>query len=148
MALTLHNLKVAKGSSKKKKRLGRGNSSGHGNYSTRGLKGQRARSGGKGGLKRLGLRPIILATPKKKGFKSLKEKNQVVNLADLNSNFKDGSLINPTTLLKVGLVKSAKSPIKILGNGDLKLKKLVFSGVAFSESVEEKIKKAESKIEK
>ncbi|MFA6254919.1 MAG: hypothetical protein WC675_02675 [Patescibacteria group bacterium] len=52
--LTLHNLKVNKKARKKSKRVGRGNASGHGTYSTRGLKGQKSRSGGKGGLKRRG----------------------------------------------------------------------------------------------
>ncbi|MCK4744993.1 50S ribosomal protein L15 [Candidatus Parcubacteria bacterium] len=132
MELSLHNLK---GTNKKKKRIGRGNSSGHGTYSTRGIKGQRSRSGGKGGLKRLGLRQVLFATPKKKGFKSAKPKNQVVNLSDLNKSFKDGENINPKILLKAKLINNIKSPIKILGDGELKLKKLKFSNVKMSESV-------------
>ncbi|MCK5459601.1 50S ribosomal protein L15 [Candidatus Parcubacteria bacterium] len=137
MELSLHNLK---GANKKKKRIGRGNASGHGTYSTRGIKGQRSRSGGKGGLKRLGLRQVLFATPKKKGFKSAKPKNQVVNLSNLNKSFKDGGEINPKTLLKAKLINDIKSPIKILGNGELKLKKLKFSNVKMSESAINKIR--------
>ncbi|MEA2064789.1 MAG: 50S ribosomal protein L15 [Patescibacteria group bacterium] len=136
MELSLHNLK---GTNKKKKRVGRGNASGHGTYSTRGIKGQRSRSGGKGGLKRLGLRQVLLATPKKKGFKSVKLKNQVVNLSNLNKFFKDGGDVNPTTLLKAKLINSIKSPIKILGDGELRLKKLKFNNVKISESARNKI---------
>ena len=138
MSLGLHNLKVSAGSTKKKKRVGRGNSSGHGTYSTRGLKGQRSRSGGKGGLKRLGLKQIILQTPKKKGFTSNRPKNQTVNLSELNDKFKDGALISPQSLLKAGLIKDAKVAVKILGNGELKIKDLKFKDVKMSQIVLEK----------
>lgn len=136
MELSLHNLK---GTNKKKKRVGRGNASGRGTYSTRGIKGQRSRSGGKGGLKRLGLRQMLFATPKIRGFKSAKPKNQVVNLSSLNASFKEGDDINPKTLLKAKLINNIKLPIKILGEGSLKLKKLKFNSVKMSESVRNKI---------
>jgi large subunit ribosomal protein L15 len=138
MSLGLHNLKASSGSTKKKKRVGRGNSSGHGTYSTRGIKGQRSRSGGKGGLKRLGLKQVILATPKRKGFTSNRPKNQTVNLSELNNNFKDGASINPQSLLRAGLIKDATASVKILGNGELKLKKLKFEDVKMSKVVLEK----------
>ena len=134
MALTLHTIKPAKGATKNRKRVGRGNSSGHGNYSCKGLKGQRSRSG-VSGLKRLGMKNIILQTPKLRGFKSPKPKNQVVNIDSINENFKDGDVINPKTLLKAGLIGKINLPVKILGVGKLKLKSLRFNGVKMSESV-------------
>ncbi len=142
MSLSLHNLKKAEGSTKRKKRLGRGNSSGHGTYSTRGIKGQRSRSGGKGGLKRLGLKQLIMSTPKKRGFKSARPKNQVISLDDLNNNFKDGETVNPKKLLSLGLINSDRTPVKILGGGgELKVKGLKIDGIKISKSVEKKITK-------
>ncbi|MCD4705666.1 50S ribosomal protein L15 [bacterium] len=139
MSLSLHNLKVSKGSIKKKKRVGRGNSSGTGTYSGRGIKGQRSRSGGKNKLKRLGMRQVILATPKKKGFKSARPKNQVINFSAINRCFKDGSEISAKTLLKAGLIGTIKEPIKILGKGKLKIKNLKFVDLKMSKSVKEKV---------
>ena len=138
MSLTLHNLKPNKKSVRKKKRVGRGNSSGTGTYSGRGMKGQRSRSGGKNKLKRLGMRQVIFATPKKKGFKSGRPKNQVVNFVDINRCFKDGSEISAKTLLKAGLISTIKEPIKILGKGKLKIKDLKFVDIKMSKSVKEK----------
>ena len=138
MTLSLHTIKPAKGSVKKKKRVGRGNASGHGTYSTRGLKGQKSRAG-VSNLKRLGMKMTLMRTPKKRGFKSLKPKDQVLNLTDINENFKDGDAINPKILLKKGLVDNIKIEIKILGNGELKLKNLKFKGVKMSETVKNKL---------
>ena len=145
MSLSLHTIKPAKGAVKKKKRIGRGNASGSGTYSGRGLKGQRSRSGGKSGLKRLGMKIMLKTIPKKRGFKSAKPKNQVVNLVDLNKNFKDGDAVNPKSLLKQGLIGKITLPVKILGNGELTVKELKFSGVKMSESVKSKL---ESRSEK
>lgn len=120
MTLTLHNLKGLK--NKKKKRLGRGNASGKGTYSGRGLKGQRARSGGKSGLKLRGFKQNLLNLPKFKGMKSLTANNQVVNLSSLEKNYKDGEKVNPESLLKNKLIDTIKVPVKILNNGELKTK--------------------------
>ena len=138
MTLSLHTIKPAKGATKKRKRVGRGNASGHGTYSTRGLKGQKSRSG-VSNLKRLGMRMTLMRTPKKRGFKSLKPKDQVLNLIDINENFKDGDTISPKILLKKGLIDTIKTGVKILGNGDLTLKNLKFEGVKMSESVRGKL---------
>src|SRR3989338_10160525 len=92
--LTLDNLKINFGAKKKRKRVGRGNASGHGTYSGRGLKGQRARSGGKKGLKLRGLKQLLKNKPKIGGFRSLKPKMAVVNLSDLENNFSAGEIIN------------------------------------------------------
>jgi len=138
--LSLHTIKPASGATKKRKRVGRGNASGHGTYSGRGQKGQRSRSGGRSGLKRMGMKQNLLQTPKLRGFKSDKPKNQIVNLDDLNKNFKDNSVISPRSLIKAGLIKDAKKPVKILGKGELRIKKLQFKGVKISKSVVEQIK--------
>ncbi len=140
MTLSLHTIKPAKGSKKKRKRVGRGNASGHGTYSTRGLKGQKARSG-VSNLKRLGMKMTLMRTPKKRGFKSLKPKDHVVNLILINDNFKDGETVNPKILLKRGLIDNIRLGVKILGNGELRLKGLKFEDVKISESAKAQIEK-------
>lgn len=143
--LSLDKIKPGKGATKKKKRVGRGNASGHGTYSTRGLKGQKSRSG-VSNLKRLGMRSMLLNLPKSRGFKSDKPKNQVINLMDLNKFFKDGADVNPNSLKKVGLIDDLKKPVKILGKGELNVKNLQFSHVKMSETVKDSITKTGSKI--
>lgn len=139
MPLSLHTIHPQKGSKKKRKIIGRGGK--RGTYSGRGTKGQRARSGGKRGLKRLGLKPLMEQTPKLRGFKSLKKKPEILNLERLNKNFKDGDKITPPILLKSGLVDKIKNGVKILGEGEIKVK-LEVSGCKVSKSAREKIKKA------
>ena len=139
MTLNLHTIKPATGSVKKRKRVGRGNASGHGTYSCRGLKGQRSRSGGKSGLKKMGMKTILKNIPKKRGFKSKRPKNQVVNLFDLNEHFKDGDAVSPQSLFKAGLIDTIKEPVKILNNGELKLKNLSFKNVKMSEGIRGKL---------
>ena len=146
MSLSLHTIRPARGSARNKKRIGRGNASGHGSYSTRGLKGQRARSGGRNKLKRLGFKQILAATPKNRGFKSDKPKNQVVNLKDLNDNFFDGAKINAASILKAGLTRTVQGEIKILGQGELTLKNLEFEGVKLSAGAKAQIEKMGGKI--
>ena len=138
-SLSLNTIKPAKGATKKKKRVGRGNASGHGTYSTRGLKGQKSRSGASG-LKRIGMRQMIRRIPKTRGFKSLNQDNKIVNLSDLNKYFKDGEIVSPKTLLNKGLIDTIKLPVKILGKGELTVKNLKFEGVKLSKTVEEKTK--------
>ena len=145
MVLLLHQIKPKKGATKKRKRVGRGNSSGHGTYSGRGIKGQKSRSG-VSGLKRLGMKQVLLRTPKKKGFKSKKPKNQTVNLSELNKYFKDGEIVNPKSLLKKGLIENVRIGVKILAKGELKIKKLRFSGVKISESARNQIEKNKGEI--
>lgn len=146
MSLSLHTIKPAKGSMRKKKRLGRGNASGHGSYSTRGLKGQRSRTGGRNKLKRLGFKKILAQTPKLRGFASAKPKNQAVNLRDLNKVFKDGAEISAASLLRAGLIGDLKKPVKILGSGELKLKNLKFSGIKLSDSAKAQLEKLGGKL--
>jgi large subunit ribosomal protein L15 len=140
MSLTLHSIHPKKGSKKPKKRIGRGLGS-TGRYSGRGIKGQRSRSGGKSGLKLLGIRQIMLATPKNKGFKSSRIKPEVVNVSSLSVRFADGSKVNPKTLLKKGLVSHGDRGVKILGNGSVSIK-LTVTDCAVSKVAKQKIEEA------
>lgn len=147
MALTLNTIKPAKGSTKRRKRVGRGNASGHGTTASRGTKGQRSRSGvSRLKLKRLGMRRIIAAMPKMKGFLSPKDKAMVVNLADLNKNFKENEVISPKTLFKKELISSASGLVKVLGTGELTVKGLKFEGVKVSGSAKAGIEKMGGKF--
>jgi len=141
MTLNMHTIKPSKGASKRRKTVGRGNASGHGTYSGRGQKGQKSRSGGKKGLKKLGLRQVLLQTPKKRGFKSDKPKNQVVNLGEINNFFKENEVVNPKSLLKRKLISTIKLPVKILGKGEIKASGLKFEGVKMSENLKKQIEK-------
>ena len=140
MTLSLSNIKPNKGSQKNRKRIGRGNSAGQGTYAGRGLKGQNARAG-VSNLKRLGMKQVLLRTPKKRGFKSDKPKAQAVNLAILNKFFKDKETVSPKTLFKKGIIEDVKKPVKILGQGELKVKGLKFAEVKMSASAKEQIEK-------
>lgn len=145
MALSFHTIKPAKGSKHNKKRVGRGNASGHGTYATRGLKGQKSRSGGRGGLKYKGMKPMLLAIPKKRGFNSLNKKPSILNIKDLDVKFNDGAKITPKTLQEAKLVSKISNGVKILGNGETK-KKFIVEECMVSKSAKEKIEKAGGKI--
>jgi len=136
--LSFNTIKKSKGSSKNRKRVGRGNSSGHGTYSTRGLKGQGSRSG-VSNLKRLGMKQQLLQTPKVRGFKSLKPKNKIVSIKAVNENFKDGEIVSPETLLEKNLISSLNKPVKVLGKEKLTVK-VKFESIKMSASVKEQAK--------
>lgn len=135
--LSLNSITKARGSATKRKRVGRGNSSGHGTYSTRGLKGQKSRSG-VSGLKRLGLKKQLLQIPKLRGFKSLYPKNQAVSVKAINNSFKDGETVTPALLMEKGLVGSVSAPIKVLGKEKLTVK-VKFENIKMSESVKKQL---------
>jgi len=140
MEITLDTLKPFK-KRRKKKRVGRGFASGHGRYAGRGQKGQKARSGGKRGLRLKAMRKIWKKIPKRGGFRVLKEKMTIVNLDQIEKKFSSGEEVNPQILFNKGLIKSPKEKIKILGRGKLS-KKLIFKIDTFSKSAENAIKKA------
>lgn len=146
MSLTLHSLKPNSGSQKSKKRVGRGNSSGHGTYSTRGLKGQRSRSGGKSGLKLKGLKQNLMNVPKLRGFNSPNKKNAEVKLSVLDKVFADGTTVTPELLFENGLVKTTRNGVKILGTGSI-TKKVTISGCRVTKGAQEKIEKAGGSVE-
>ncbi len=142
--MQLHNLKVEK--KKASKRIGRGGS--HGAYSTRGMKGQKARSGGKSksGRAVLGRASQMKRLPMLRGFRSAYAKKFAINLNMLDKCFNDGDIVNKISLLEKGLLpKTVKSAIKILGIGEL-TKKISIEGFSVSKSAKEKIEKAGGKI--
>jgi len=130
---------------KTKKRVGRGLGSGTGAKSGRGQKGQKSRSG-VSGLKRLGMRRMMLATPKKRGFNSQKPKKAVVNLADLENEFDAKAEVTPAMLKEKGLVSKTKAGVKVLGNGSIS-KPLTIKGCAVSKAAAEKVMAAGGTIE-
>lgn len=144
MALSLHTIKPAKGSRKTGKRIGRGLSKG-GSYSGRGVKGQRARSGGRAGLQKKGIRHIMLALKKNRGFKSQYEKSMVVNVGVIAQAFPDGAKVTVKALAEKGLIPSEGKYVKVLGDGSIGIKVIV-EGCAVSASAKEKIEKAGGSI--
>jgi len=147
MSKYLSRLESPRGANKKKKRLGRGDASGHGGTSTKGHKGQRARSGGyhKVGFEG-GQMPLIRRVPKR-GFTNIFHKEfSVINVGDL-SRFKSGSLVDPQALCDTGLLNRSKEQVKVLGDGDLAVA-LTVRAHSFSKSAIEKIEKAGGKIER
>ena len=145
----LSNLKYAEGSRKKKKRVGRGQGSGHGGTSTRGHKGQHSRSGAKfRAWFEGGQMPIQRRLPKF-GFTNPGRKEfQVLNLGKLQGFFDKGKLtdqnLNPENLYKLGIISNGKLPLKILGEGDFK-QKLEISAHKFSKTALDKIEKSGGK---
>lgn len=143
MSLYLHTIQPTPGSKRKKKRIGRGGK--RGTYSGRGLKGQRSRSGGKGGLKRKGMRQLIERTHKLKGFKSIHPKPAIVALSELSKNFKDNDQVTPQALLKKKLVNDIKSGVKILSNGQIKVK-ITLTGCLASQAAKAAIVQAGGQV--
>ena len=143
MTLSLHTIKPSEGSKKSKKRIGRGLASG-GAKSGRGQKGQKSRSGASG-LQRIGIRKLMLATPKLRGFTSPHGKKAVVNVEDLASVFKKGEVVTPTALKEKGLIKTTKDGVKILGEGEVSVD-LKIEGCAVSKSAADKITAAGGSI--
>ncbi|MDD3711291.1 MAG: 50S ribosomal protein L15 [Patescibacteria group bacterium] len=142
MAISLSNIKKSSGSSRPGKRIGRGNSSGKGTYSGRGLKGQKSRSGvSRFKLKRLGMKKNLLKIPKSRGFNALSPKNQVVNVLKINENFKDNEVVNAQVLWEKGLISRKNLPVKILGKEKLIPRGLKFEKISFSKSVIEQLDK-------
>ncbi len=117
---SLANVKPAHGSKHSKKRIGRGNGSGHGTFSTRGCKGQKARSGGNIAPRfEGGQTPLVRRLPKLKGFKNLSRVEfQVVNVSALNV-FSDGDTVDTAALYERKIIKDKALPVKILGGGEL-----------------------------
>ena len=108
------------GSKKNRKRVGRGNASGHGTYSGRGVKGQKSRAGFKmrPGFEG-GQLPLIKRLPRTRGFTNIfRTEYSVVNMGKLDS-FESGSEVTPESLVAAGLVKNLKNPVKVLADGEI-----------------------------
>jgi large subunit ribosomal protein L15 len=137
----------APGSRKNRKRVGRGNGSGHGTFSGRGIKGQKSRSGvqiqrGFEG----GQLPIIKRLPRKRGFTN---RNRVayspVNIGSL-AIFEAGAVIDCEMLYKTGIVDSMTRPVKLLAEGDIKVA-ITVKVNKYSEAAKAKIEAAGGKVE-
>ena len=144
--MRLEELKPSKGARKKAKRVGRGPGSGHGKTSTKGHKGQKARSGGvKGPGFEGGQMPLQRRIPKR-GFTNIFRKEySVVNVADL-ATLGGKDPITPEVLLEKGLIRNMKDGVKVLGMGDLKAQ-IVVRAHKFSKSAIDKIQAAGGKAE-
>ena len=142
MALGLNDLHPAKGSTHKKKRVGRGPGSGLGKTAGRGEKGQKSRSGysSKTGFEG-GQMPLHRRLPKR-GFTNIFKKEWIeVNLAALDQHFQADEEITPELLHERGLIKKARRDVVVLGTGDVS-KALRISAHRFTKSAREKIEKA------
>ncbi|MEQ1933881.1 MAG: 50S ribosomal protein L15 [Fimbriimonadaceae bacterium] len=137
----LHDIKPAKGSTHRKRRIARGIGSGMGKTATRGTKGQKARrqipphfEGGQ--------TPIHRRLPVKKGFRNVNHKEfAIVNLDDLERMFEKGADVTPETLIATGVIGKVQDGVKILAFGELN-KKLKVSAHKFSAKAKEAIEKA------
>jgi large subunit ribosomal protein L15 len=151
--LNLSNLSPAQ-PRKSRKRVGRGQGSGKGRYSGRGLKGQKSRAGShkmRAGFEG-GQMPLAMRLPKLRGSTSkdampvgpFRTETQPVNVRDLER-FDAGSDVTPELLLAHGLISNTRVDIKVLGDGEL-TKKLTVTAHRFSAGAQEKIEKAGGKV--
>ena len=148
MVIRQHDLRAPKGARKSRKRRGRGNGSGRGNYSGRGMKGQGARSGpGPNPGFEGGQLPLIRRLPTKRGFTNIfRTDYAVVNLAGLEERFEAGAHVTPEQMAHVGLVRSLKLPIKVLGDGEV-TKPLMVEAHRFSATARERLLEAGGTVE-
>ena len=151
----LHNLKPAKGSTHRRKRVGRGEGSGSGKTSGRGHKGAGARSGAKdrsgfeGGQNPIHMRMRKLRGPhmkKSMPFEKFRTQTQPVNLKDLEARFEAGAEVTPDSLRAAGLATRSAVPVKVLGQGEL-TKPLTVHAHAFSATARERIESAGGSVQ-
>ena len=145
--MDLSNLKPAEGSTKTRKRIGRGPGSGLGGTSTRGHKGAKSRSGYK---RKIGFEggqmPLQRRVPKR-GFNNIfATEYAVVNLSTLNDRFEDGATVDAQSLKDAGVIKKTLDGVKVLGNGEI-TKAITVKVAAISESAKAKIEAAGGKVE-
>lgn len=119
--MQINDLFPAPGSRKSRKRVGRGNASGHGSTAGRGDKGQNSRAGGgKGPGFEGGQNPLHMRLPKLPGFKNrFRTEYAVVNVSRLEEVYSAGDVVDVESLVQKGLVKSRTAPVKVLGDGEL-----------------------------
>jgi large subunit ribosomal protein L15 len=136
----MHDITCIAGANKKRRRVGRGKGSGHGKTSGRGHKGDRSRSGNSRRLAYEGGQMPLYRRLPKRGFNNANFtlRYEVVNVAQLDRLFADGTEVGLIELVGAGLVDNPDSRVKILGDGDL-TKKLNVSAHKFSKSAEQKI---------
>lgn len=146
--MQLNDLRPAEGAKKARKRIGRGNASGHGTTAGRGTKGQLSRSGGgKGAGFEGGQQPLAMRLPKLPGFTN---RNRVeyapVNVSRLEEKFADGDTVDTASLIAAGIIKREYELVKVLGNGVI-TKKLIVKVDKVSASAKAKIEAAGGKVE-
>ncbi len=142
-----HELRPPKGWKKNRRRKGRGDGSGRGTYSGRGIKGQNSRSGGgvRPGFEG-GQLPLVKAMPAMRGFTNIFRKEySVVNLDRLAA-LGSGEEVTPAVMAENGLIRDLKSPVKVLGRGDLD-GPLAVKAHRFSDSARQKIEAAGGSVE-
>ena len=117
--MQLNDLRPAEGSKKNRKRIGRGNSSGHGTTAGRGTKGQLSRAGGgKGAGFEGGQQPLAMRLPKRPGFTNHSRVEYApVNVSRLEEVFEAGETVDTESLVAKGVIKHAFIPVKVLGDG-------------------------------
>jgi large subunit ribosomal protein L15 len=146
--LRQNSIAPAPGSRKDRKRVGRGNGSGHGTYSGRGCKGQKARAGNnkvRPGFEG-GQLPLIKRLPRKRGFTNIfRTEYSTVSVGALNT-FDAGTEVTPEIMLAAGIIKSLSKPIKILADGDID-RALTVRANKFSAAARAKIEAAGGKAE-
>jgi large subunit ribosomal protein L15 len=145
--LKLHELKPAEGSTRSRKRVGRGDGSGLGNTSGRGHKGQKSRSGGgvRPGFEG-GQMPMMRRLPKR-GFTNIfKKEYTVINVSDLEERFENGAEVSIESLYVAGLINKVKDGVKLLGDGEI-TKALTVKVNKVSKTAAEKIVAAGGKVE-
>ncbi len=139
--MRLHDLSPAAGSSKERKRVGRGHGSGQGKTAGYGHKGQKARSGVKGAGFEGGQMPLARRLPKR-GFNNIfRTEYAIVNLKTLEDAFAPGAVVDAEALVASGLLKKTLAGIKILGEGEL-TKALTVKAAKFSGTAKSKIEAA------
>lgn len=146
--MQLNDLRPAPGSKKSRKRIGRGNSSGYGTTAGRGQNGQLSRSGGgKGAGFEGGQQPLAMRLPKLPGFRNINRVEYApVNVSRLDGLFADDDVVDAETLVAKGVIKSALTPVKVLGDGEI-TKKLTVRVDKVSASAQAKIEAAGGKVE-
>ena len=145
--MKLHELSPAAGSTKERKRIGRGAGSGQGKTAGKGHKGQKARAGR--GMRpgfEGGQMPLQRRVPKR-GFNNIfRTEMAIVNVAALEANYDAGAVVTIDSLIEKGLVKKVLDGVKVLGYGEI-TKNLTVKATAFSQSAKEKIEAAGGKAE-
>ena len=145
--MELSTLHPPQGATKKHKRIGRGIGSGHGKTSTRGHKGQYARSGAKRRfMKEGGQMPLVRRLPKRGFWNPFRVAYQVVNIAELDA-LSEVAVFDRETMLRLRLVRETTMPVKVLGTGNLS-RAITVHADAFSKTAEEKIGAAGGRCEK
>lgn len=146
--MQIHDLFPAPGSRKARKRVGRGNGSGHGSTAGRGDKGQNSRAGGaKSPGFEGGQTPLAMRLPKLPGFKNRNRvEYDVVNVCRLEEIFADGDVVDRDALVVKGLIKNPATPVKVLGNGEI-TKKLTVRVDRVSGPAKSKIEAAGGTVE-